>query len=128
VVGMANVDNVRPPGVSDVLQSVPTLFGAAVPVVDTTFLPRDWTGVITNPRQWLVGDTTPGTELPAIDRRYPVALIAAVIVGNGAVVRRDRGDAGHEAALLVSVCALVAYTFSTFTFATVIHCLVALHL
>jgi hypothetical protein len=92
-------------------------FAPAVPLIDATFLPQDWTAIFTSPWHWLVGDTTPGTELPAIDRRYPAALIAAVIVGIGAVVRRDPRDEGFEAALLVSVFALVTYTFWTFAFA-----------
>ncbi len=92
-------------------------FAPAVSVIDATFLPRDWTGIVTYPWHWLVGDTTPGTELPMVDRRYPVALIAAGVVGIGAVVRSDRRGGRHDAALLVASFALITYFVWLFAFA-----------
>jgi hypothetical protein len=90
-------------------------FAPAVPTMDTTFLPRDWTGVVTYPWHWLVGDTTPGSELPMVDRRYPVALIAAVLIGIiGA--RRDRRDVRHDVGLLIASFALVTYLVWLFAF------------
>jgi hypothetical protein len=92
-------------------------FAPAAPVIDTTFLPRDWTGIVTYPWHWLIGDTTPGTELPMVERRYPVALIAALAVGVAAVVRRHRPGARHDPALLVASFALVTYLVWIFAFA-----------
>jgi hypothetical protein len=92
-------------------------FAPAVPTVDATFLPRDWTGIVTYPWHWLVGDTTPGSELPMVDRRYPVALIAAGVVFIGAVARRNQRGARHDAALLIASLALVTYLVWLFAFA-----------
>lgn len=89
-------------------------FAPAVPVIDTTFLPKDWSGIVTYPWHWLIGDTTPGTEVPMVDRRYPVALGAAVAVGVGGLARRD---ARHDAAMLVAAFALVTYLAWLFAFA-----------
>lgn len=88
-------------------------FAPAVAVVDTTFLPKDWTGVVTYPWHWLMGDTTPGTELPMKDRRYPVALIAAIAVVTGATLRRGRRDAAG----IVAAFALITYLVWIFAFA-----------
>jgi hypothetical protein len=92
-------------------------FAPAVSTVDATFLPREWTGIVTYPWHWLVGDITPGTELPMVDRRYPVALIAAGVVGIGAIVRRDRRGARDDTALLVASFALITYLIWLFAFA-----------
>lgn len=91
-------------------------FAPTVPTVDATFLPRDWTGIVTYPWHWLVGDMTPGSELPMVDRRYPVALIAAVMVGIGGVAHRDRRDVRHDAGLLIAWFALVTYLVWLFAF------------
>jgi hypothetical protein len=91
-------------------------FAPAVPTVDATFLPRDWTGIVTYPWHWLVGDVTPGSELPMVDRRYPVALVAAVLIWLGGLVRRDRRDVRHDAGLLIASFALVTYLVWLFAF------------
>lgn len=92
-------------------------FAPASPIIDATFLPRNWSGMVTYPWHWLVGDTTPGTEVPLIDRRYPIALAAAATVAIGGIVRRNRSDGRCGAAMLLATFVLVTYLVWLFAFA-----------
>jgi hypothetical protein len=91
-------------------------FAPASSVIDATFLPRDWSGIVTYPWHWLVGDTTPATEVPLIDRRYPIALAAAIMVAIGGIARGDRRDARCGAAMLVAAFAMITYLVWLFAF------------
>ncbi|MFN3434109.1 MAG: hypothetical protein ACK4ZY_06880, partial [Sphingomonas sp.] len=102
-------------------------FAPASPIIDATFLPRNWSGMVTYPWHWLVGDTTPGTEVPLIDRRYPIALAAAVTVAVGGIVRRNRSDGRCGAAMLLATFVLVTYLVWLFAFA-ILRYLVAIEL
>lgn len=92
-------------------------FAPPSPVIDTTFLPRDWTGIFTYPWHWLTGDRTPGTELPIVERRYPLAVIAAVAIALAGAIRRNRASGRHDAALIVACFTLAAYAIWLFAFA-----------
>jgi hypothetical protein len=92
-------------------------FAPASPVIDTTFLPRDWSGIVSYPWHWLIGDRTPGTEVPLVDRRYPIGLSAALLVAIGCIVRCDDRDGRSSAALLVATFALATYLVWLFAFA-----------
>ena len=88
------------------------------PLVDTNFLPRHWTGVVTFPWHWLVGDATLGAEIPIRDPRYAVALLAAATALATAVARRQARDVAQEnAALLVALFFVVTYLVWLFAFA-----------
>ena len=92
-------------------------FAPAVAVIDATFLPRDWTGIVVYPWHWLIGDTTPGTELPIVDRRYPLALVAALLIALSAWAHRTQQDAWRAPALVIAIFVLVTYLVWLFAFA-----------
>ena len=86
-------------------------------LVDTTFLPTDWTGLFSVPWHWLVGDAMPGIEIAVADRRYGVALIASAVISLVALARRDRMDRRHDGALLIALFCLFTYVAWLFLFA-----------
>lgn len=85
--------------------------------VDRNFLPRDWTGIFTFPWHLLIGDVTPGAEIPIRDPRYAVILLASLLVCVAALARRRRAPNGQDEALSIALFCVLTYLIWLFAFA-----------
>lgn len=86
----------------------------AVATVDATYLPKSWTGVVTYPWHWLIGDAMPGSELGWRDLRYPLALIASLVA---AAALWSRGREQRAAGAVVALFCLASYIVWLLAFA-----------
>ncbi len=85
---------------------------------DTSFVPADWTGLVTYPWHWLIGDRTPGAETLIRDPRHAIGLVSALACLGFGWRRRTTGDvAAREAGLLTAAFALATYVVWLFGFA-----------
>jgi hypothetical protein len=89
----------------------------AKPLNDTTFQPKSWAGALTHPWHWLLGDDTPGAEIPIRDPRYAVGLLAAAVCFLPAIRRPSSNEPRDgEARLLVGLFYLLSYLIWLFVF------------
>lgn len=81
----------------------------AEPLNDKIFLPKSWTDAFTHPWHWLIGDRTPGAEIPIRDPRYMIGLVASLAVLPLSALRGAGVAAKGEGALLLSLFLLLSY-------------------
>jgi hypothetical protein len=89
---------------------------AAQPLNDTTFQPQSWTGALTYPWHWLLGDRTPGAEIPIRDPRYAIGLLAAVWCVLAVRSKSAEAVQGADAKLLLGLFVLLSYLIWLFLF------------
>jgi hypothetical protein len=88
----------------------------AQPLNDKTFQPQSWSDALIYPWHWLLGDRTPGAEIPIRDPRYAVVLSAAVWCILTARSKSAEAMQGAGARLLLGLFILLSYLVWLFLF------------
>jgi hypothetical protein len=87
----------------------------AQPLNDTTFQPKNWTAVFADPWHWLIGDRTPGAEIPVRDPRYAILLAASLLCVAMPRARSNTAWNG-EGTRLIALFVLISYLIWLFLF------------